>query len=290
MKFSIKESKEKIKLGFYLLFALLAFLPLIVNTGVKKTSNLPDPNELYNPSLGKIKNLEDANLYIDSVIATKPEKDTVQLVGAVSAFTKRRFYHGLCNYSIGDNWITALSGKLLWDHFSAIVEPEDILKHNEGLCSQQAIVFMELLRMRGIKTRSVGMGYPEGPGHFLTEVYYSGGWHLYDVDKEPKWKKIVNRHKSMDYYLANKDTLYMVYEGIMEKSTFNKTMEKVQYGTPGEFPARKMSMFHKATKILTYALPLLFGVLSVQQIRKINRQIKTRAALNAEKQAAVVLG
>ncbi len=139
---------------------------------------------------------------------------------------------------------------------SAIVAPNDILKYPYGLCSQQTIVFMELLKRKGIKSRSVGLGYDEGPGHFLSEVYYEGSWHLYDISAEPVWKKIHNHHKSMEYYLNNKDSLYIVYESRMPKPLFDKITEKVVYGKVNDFPAKKMLLFHRFTYVLILFLPV----------------------------------
>lgn len=176
----------------------------------------------------------------------------------MSELIKYRFIHGLSNYSFAENWIAYLSGKLMWSHLSAIVNPEDILKHPEGLCSQQTIVFMEVLKRKGINVRSVGLGYKEGPGHFLCEVNYKGGWHLHDVTLEPQWNRIVNDHKSMAYYLANKDSLYVAYEKRLPREMYTKLTEKVTYGDVNAFPAKKMQIFHQSTLIITYLLPIVF--------------------------------
>lgn len=53
---------------------------------------------------------------------------------------------------------------------------------------------------------------------------------MYDVNKEPKWEKIVNHDKSVDYYRLNPDSLYIVYEGILDKTIFYKIIEKFKYG------------------------------------------------------------
>ena len=55
--------------------------------------------------------------------AAQPECDL-----AVSDIVKKRFYHGLSEYSIKDNWIAYIGGKLFWNHLVAIVDPDDIIK------------------------------------------------------------------------------------------------------------------------------------------------------------------
>ena len=96
--------------------------------------------------------LEKIITYNDSIYLTKKIKtfDTAAYVKIVSETIKQRFYFGLLHYRFAENWIAALSGKLLWSHLSAVVNPNDILKHSEGLCSQQTIVFMELLKRKKI--------------------------------------------------------------------------------------------------------------------------------------------
>ncbi|MBI3519555.1 MAG: transglutaminase domain-containing protein [Bacteroidetes bacterium] len=214
--------------------------------------------------------MDKAVLYTDSVYSKNGslQFDTAKYVHIISNFTKERFYHGLSNYNLSDNWIAYFLGKLLWSHFSAIVIPDDILKYPQGLCSQQTIIFMELLKRKGIKVRSVGLGYKEGPGHFLCEVYYGGAWRLYDVTKEPEWKKLTNKHLSMDYYLSNKDSLYLAYKSRMPLTVFNKLTERVNYGEVNKFPAEKMLLFHKITKALTYILPISLLFLAIGSYKK----------------------
>jgi hypothetical protein len=153
---------------------------------------------------------------------------------------------------------------MLWSHLSAIVIPDDILKHSEGLCSQQTIVFMELLKRKGINVRSVGLGYKEGPGHFLCEVHYLSSWRLHDVTVEPQWKNTAGHHESMAYYLNHKDSLYTVYKSRMQKNIFDKITEKAIYGKVNEFPAKNMLIFQKTTFALTYMLPLFCLFMSIR--------------------------
>lgn len=243
------------KFFLYIFLFVASIVPFLVDSN--KYTQRALHNELYSDNLYRINSIDKAVVYIDSILS-KQEIDTGKIVREISTFTKSRFYHGLSEYDAKQNWIACAGGKFIWSHLAAIVEPNDVLLYREGLCSQQAIVFMELLKRKGITTRSVGLGFKEGPGHFSTEVYYNGMWHLYDVNKEPKWERITNHHKSMDYYLNNKDTLYKVYEDQMDKDDFYRIMEKIEYGKPNQFPAKKMLLFHRVTKTFTYILPIFF--------------------------------
>jgi len=274
----------KHQLGFYLILLALTLLPVVWNT-VSSFKNTYLHKELFNIELSKFQSIDDITAHIDgiySAIHTSSDIDTISYVKITSDVIKKRFFHGLSHYSFKENWIAAFAGKVLWSHLAAIVEPDDILNYNEGLCSQQTIVFLEILKRKGIKTRWVGLGYKEGPGHFISEIYYQGKWHVYDVNMEPKWNRIINDHKSMDYYLRSPDTLYVAYKGILDKQRFNKIMEKVEYGDVNEFPAKKMLLFHRLTKIITYLLPVFFVLMIIitlfkQQLpSKIIRKTSTR--------------
>lgn len=246
----------------YCIFFLLSICPFFSKRDITVNENIG--NELFNAELVEVNSIDKAISYIDSVYVTEelPLFDTIKYIEIVSRFTKEKFYYGLSHYCLKDNWIAYLSGKLMWSHFSAIVTPNDIIKRPEALCSQQTIVFMELLKRKNIKVRSIGMGYIEGPGHFLAEVNYNGSWHLYDVTKEPVWGKLVNHHhESIAYYKQYPDSLFLAYDGIISRSLYDKIMEKVQYGEVNEFPAKKMILFHNITKMMTYLIPLFFGFL-----------------------------
>lgn len=194
--------------------------------------------------------------------------DTAAYVSNISDFVKRRFYFGLAKYKLSDNWIAYLSGKYIWKDFSVIVNPEDLIKHEVGLCSQQSLVFMEILKRKHIKVRSVGIGEKKGPGHFLCEVFYSNSWHIFDISFEPNWNKIHNKHSSLNYYKQHKDSLFLIYEGKIDSSKFELMLKNITYGSPNKFPAQNMLLFHKITLILTYLIPIVFLVFFIKALFK----------------------
>ena len=265
MSFNILDllKSYKIKLFIYLIFFSISIIPIIFST-VSTIKSAYKSKEMFNVELSRFKSIEAITAHIDGIYSANhlsTEIDTLDYVRVTSDIVKRRFYHGLSEYTLKDNWIAYLGAKLFWNHLSVIVDPDDILDYSQGLCSQQAIVFLEILKRKGIRTRWVGLGYKQGPGHFLAEVYYQGKWHMYDVNLEPHWEKIVNHHQSVAYYKQYKDSLFLVYEGIISKPVYDKIMEKVQYGEINEFPAKNMLLFHHITKSMTYLIPLFFVIL-----------------------------
>ena len=266
---------KKYLLLIYILFFFISLLPLLISE-IKTRKDFNSNTELFKIELTRFKNINDLTAHIEGIYSAQyslKNIDTTAYVNICSEIVKRRFFHGQSNYTMNENWIAFLSGNLFWAHFSAIVEPDDILNYDEALCSQQAIVFIEILKRKGITTRWIGWGKKEGPGHFLTEVFYNNDWHLYDVNKEPNWQKIKIRHNSMNYYLNNKDSLSIIYSGLINKTTLSQFLNQVRYGEPNEFPAKKMLLFHRVTKFITYFLPFVFVVLiMVNLFKKANRR------------------
>ena len=271
-----KLGSVKIVLLFGFLF-ILSILPLCTST--KNQFNVKNKyDELFIPELIRLNSVQKLSYYIDSVyhdLSSSTSLDTALFVKVSSDVIKKRFYHGVSNYSINDNWIAFLSSKLVWEHLSAIVKPDDILKHEEGLCSQQTIVFLEILNQKGVNFRTVGLGYKEGPGHFLGEVKYNGTWHLHDVTVEPKWEKVVNHHKSLEYYLQHKDSLYLAYEGRLDRKIFDKIMQKVEFGNKNQFPAKKMLFFHQITLLFVYLIPIFLFLLFIISLMK-NKKVVSK--------------
>jgi hypothetical protein len=243
--------------------------------------------EMYNSELGHLNTVGKMLDYCDSIYRCDKKEadlDTAGYVFIVSRVVKERFYHSSLDYSFSENWIAKLSGQMLWSHLSSIVLPEDILKHTSGLCSQQTIVFMELLRAKHINVRSVGLGRKEGPGHFLCEAHYNNSWHLHDVSEEPEWDKIVNHHQSMNYYEHHKDSLYKAYEAKMPKEVFYTILRTIDYGKVNEMPALHMRLFHNVTRITTYILPLIFFSLFLYSYRRKRVTIKELPDANEQKE------
>lgn len=58
-----------------------------------------------------------------------------------------------------------------------------------GFCDDSANAFVTLARAVGLEARVWGLG-----GHIVPEVFYDGGWHLYDVGHETWYLDVTGRH------------------------------------------------------------------------------------------------
>jgi len=267
-----------------LVLFILSLIPLLAKIWTPSEPNRAK-NEIYNEELKKISSLNQLISYADETYSQKKNTssfDTLDYVVNLSEIIRQRFYHEDLKYSFSENWIAWLTGKLFWSHISFIVLSDDILKHSEAICSQQTSVFMEVLQKKGITVRSVGLGYPEGPGHYLCEVEYGGDWHLYDVSIEPDWSLISDSHKSIAYYLSRKELLYQAYEKRLPRPIFNKILERHTYGEINKLPAKHMKLLHQVMNLTTYLLPLIFALLLIL-LRKKSSDVKKQVVATVEK-------
>ncbi|MES1198083.1 MAG: hypothetical protein ABUL41_02290, partial [Chitinophagaceae bacterium] len=125
------------------------------------TINYPDKSsdplfffkEDFDPSLVRLNSLDKIAAYCDSLYTEKSYIQNVKFEETypeiVSGVIRNRFYHGYSLYGSYNNFLGALLSKVSMSGLKAIVIPNDILKYPYAACSQQSIVFMELLRRKG---------------------------------------------------------------------------------------------------------------------------------------------
>jgi hypothetical protein len=88
----------------------------------------------------------------------------------------RRFVHGLSTESL----FTSYPQFLLGGAFRTSFTRDRILRlGNEGFCSQQSYVLVQLANDLGLPARQVGLN-----GHVVAEIWYDRDWHMFDPDYE----------------------------------------------------------------------------------------------------------
>jgi len=223
-----------------------------------------DGIEDYDPSLQRIKSVDQLVKYSDSLYNTKNFKgDDKNFEEAytelASDVLRKRFYHGYSNYNYNDNFVGVLGAQLTIKTLTAIVIPDDILHYPYAACSQQAIVLMEVLKRKGFFTRKVGFS-GKNYGHFCVEVYYKGGWHFYDTDMEPGLGVLRQYNRPGVAFLAtHHDVLLKAYSQFSSAKILD-IFSNFSYGPVNKFPAAKAIIFQKLTKFLSYTIWLFFGI------------------------------
>lgn len=215
-------------------------------------------NEMYDSSLNSLDNMKKLKEYLDKTAMLYNIKvHSREYVDLTRDIVARRFYHGYACYNIRNNWIAFLAGTFIWNHFLGIVIPDDILKYNGALCSQQAIVFGKLLKMEGYEVRVVGL-----KGHFCKEVFYDNSWHFYDPDKEPNFPNNLPR-PDVKHLASDVDQQIKAYSNKLDKISLSNMFSEYTEGEINAFPAKKMTFFHYVTRVLSNWLWILFLYLAI---------------------------
>jgi hypothetical protein len=249
-----------------LLFCSLGFglLNAFYQYGSSLDTSLANSPEEFNPALNRLCNITQVLQYCDSIYGNSriAPADSLAYANVVAHTLRLRFYHGLSTYGFCDNWVLYA---LQWvhPHSLAIVYENDILKHNQALCSQQSIVGMMALKQKGFTFRKVGFKTKNGKaGHFTYEIRLADGWHFYDVDKEPNLQVLEAEGRPSIKNLAKNDTL--------RRNAYAKNGKRVSddlipyYNTnftPNAFPARNMLLFQRLCQLASYSLWLVMGLL-----------------------------
>jgi hypothetical protein len=244
--------------------------------------NLPDRDkdplygfrENFDPSLVRLNSLIKIAGYCDSLYAERSYNHTSKFEEVypdiVSAVIRDRFYHGYSSYRFSNNFFGKLISKFGMNGLNAIVIPDDILKYPYAACSQQSIVFMEILKRKGFTTRKVGFN-GKTTGHFCFEVYYEGGWHFYDPDMEPDNQLLTAyNHPSIALLVRHQDILLRAYNQY-PKETVLDIFPTYFYGQVNSFEAPKAIIFQKVTKLLSYSIWTVFLLLFIMVRKKYKR-------------------
>ncbi|MDP9230488.1 MAG: hypothetical protein M3O67_07435 [Bacteroidota bacterium] len=247
----------KVTLAFKCLIIVLSTFSIISLINKPSTEdykkNHGHPWEEYDPSFFfKYQRIDDIIADADQHFKTS-EKKTIRYYECIAEVIRKRFYHGYSYYSLAENPIACVAGKFSFGHLSAIVIPDDIMKHPMAACSQQAIVLMEIFKKNGVNYREVGFSH-----HFTTEAMIEGKWRYFDTDMEPNFQ---HRRASLNELLLTKrfDKVYS-YTG-MDTADFHRMVENPYYGKINATPAPRVMLFHKLTFFLTSTYFLFIALL-----------------------------
>jgi hypothetical protein len=247
---------KEIKGTFLALFFVTAALSLFQWLSPRSVDVVPaSASENYDPDLAYLTSVDQATRWLDSIAAVRGFRPSSRdYVDLADSLIRLRFVHGYSYYRPSDDYISYLLGRLLWSDLAAIVEPDDILKFDHAACSQQAIVFMAILRQKGYRTRKIGL-----KGHFCTGVFYGGNWHFYDPNKEPKFSKNQPIPSTREL-MANKALLYCAYEGIMSKAQLDELFSQVEILELDVLPGHRVRILHKVTSFVSRFGWVLMGL------------------------------
>ena len=247
-------------LGTLCLLLCISALPYLVGaTKEDYQKNNGHSWEVYDPSYFlKYKTIHDI---IDSAdLQCSSKINSLTYYNYIANIIRKRFYHGFSYYSMSDNPFIFLSGKFIWSDLSAIVIPEDIMKHPMAACSQQAMVLMEIFRKKGINYRKVSFSH-----HYAVEGWIEGEWRYFDTDVEPQFHE---KRESLDK-LISENRFDSVYSAVFRMDDFRTATLHHTYGRVNESPAPRAELFHRTCFFLTSRYFLIgFSVLGLLFLMK----------------------
>ena len=217
-----------------------------------------DNKEEFDPSLQTLTTVDKAVAFCDGLYMEKANNNATIKIDEtypdiVSSVIRKRFYHGYSMYGFSNNYMAMMVSGVTQEGLGAIVVPDDILKYPYAACSQQSIVFMEILNRKGFPTRKVGFSGKKN-GHFCFEVYYNNDWHFYDPDMEPNVAVLTAYHRpGISFLTKNPDILYKAYQQYPKEKVADIFMN-YSYGVVNTFAAPKAIIFQKVSKFLSYSL------------------------------------
>jgi hypothetical protein len=215
--------------------------------------------EDWKPDLSQVRNIDQALAILPAYIAHQRGTRDERITAGIDQFVRDRFFHGTSHLSARENWIAALAGAV-WSNLAIPVLPNDILKHRRAMCSQQAIVFMELLRHFKIDYGSVRFDWPgtrSRRGHFATAAKVDGQWRYFDPDAEANLRvplsAVMNGQGLKELYPTHPELV----SGI-QHATANGDASLSQLNT---FPAPRGGAFQTVTAWLSAYGWLILGLL-----------------------------
>jgi hypothetical protein len=250
-------------LKFIFFLTISAAFQIVLNEGwyyffYKEKPNIVINNsgEYFEPSLTHLNSISQFIDHCDSVYGNRKiaKSDSEYYSTIVSITLRGRFYHGYSYYKLGQNFLAYVFAPFIHRDLSAIVIPDDILKHSNAACSQQSIVGMEVFKKKGFRVRKVGFLDKKYGGHFCFEVFYGNKWHYFDPDMEPElWTMIKLHHPAFEELNKNDSLLYKLYSG-KNRDFVRHVFSNFFYGKVNKFPASNARIYQYVTKYLSYTL------------------------------------
>ena len=235
--------KTYLKIAAYLFLLFLISIYILVPTSKENYNVKQGYNwERYDPKLAlNLKSIDDILNYTDQISGPAGRQSLTYLQN-LQYVLAMRFFHGYSYYSLHQNWIAFLAGKLVWSDLDAIVSSKDILLHPYAACSQVSIVFSDCLKKMGVPYRKVTL-----KGHFVLEASIDNKWYLLDANLEPSFPHGI---KSIAELKAS-NQLQEAYKGHLTEAQVNKIFSSIGYGRVNASIAPLTFAFQKTTMFLS---------------------------------------
>ena len=236
----------------YILFALLLAVPNFLNIHLQTPAEKGFDWEEFDVSLANhLRSIPQLKSYTDSILLSKQiAKGSLKHAEILAKTLRKRFYHGYAYYSLRENWIAAVCGKLFWENLGAIVIPEDLMHYPMAACSQQEIVLMKLFTMNGIDYRKILFNH-----HFAAEARINKAWYYFDTNLEPNFP---NKKRESIATFLDRNQMKEIYAGRLDVNKLDSILGAPKYGAINQYPAPRARLFHQVTQFFSHWFWLIF--------------------------------
>jgi hypothetical protein len=221
--------------------------------------------EEYLPELNYINSVSKLDVYTDSLVSATAGNGLVKPASyplILNDVIRKRFYHGVYRYTIGNNFFAFLGTKLSGRSWNEVWVANDILKSPHAFCGQQSLVEMSLLIKKGYPVRSVRMFSPTfNNGHFAFEVFYDNSWHFFDPDMEPNASLLQQMGRPsvaslVSLIQTDKNNLASIYPHAREEMMI-ELFQNIRMGEVNKLMPQRIYNFASFTKFISYISWLL---------------------------------
>jgi hypothetical protein len=261
----------------FFLFALMTAVSKLVPVQPR-----PVPARLaedWKPQLAGVKTVDDALRILPSYIARERGSREARTAAGIDHFVRDRFFHGPSLLNYRHNWLAAAAGSF-WIDLRMPVLPDEILHHRRAICSQQAIVFMELLKRSGMDYASVLVSWPtadgKAAGHFAVAARVDGNWLYFDPDQEARQIGVPVESVIDGTALPR---LYGGKPALLEQMRYAAAHRQIRLAHVDVYPAPHGGLFQQVTRWLSAYGWLLFGMLALAQLATLRRGQELRAPI-----------
>ena len=268
--------------GFISLILFLFFAYSFLLTGNSSQSELSSmhenmANEIYDPEIGSINSLQALKKNIQ-IIVEQENLSGIEIPIYIDDLLRKKFMHGSSSINTKGNWLLQVADTILIDELAFSFSAEDVAMHNRAICSQQAILFQELIADFGFEYESVGFNVPllelkEVSGdkefnHFASAVKVDNNWYYFDSNLEPIYDR-KNHLVYSELLIGQSERLTELYpsykwaeitEGMIYRSSRNT------------FPAPTGLLIQQISKVLSFFSLFFFCMLSIlfSRLSKVN--------------------
>ena len=247
----------KLFLTISIVFLLLSvYLNISTMVDNKKVANnflaLPEGfTEIYDEDIAKIDNLNDLKRLVDYEIKEN-HFEGIEIPIYIDDIVRKKYFHQTAYISTDTNWILKGADYFFPERFfTTAMDPKELIQKNHGICSQQSIIFQELLKDYHFEYGSIRLDInipnQENFGHFTNGVKIGSDWFYFDSNMEPVYSR-----KNPLIFKKVLEADKLVLERLYPQYNFDLvTKEMINFGDLNKFPAKQGVMFQKITQFVS---------------------------------------